>query len=167
MTEKAELRKEKKALILGDTNREIKDQIIIEKIKANPHFKNAKKVLAFIPKEDEPNITPLFDDRFYFPEIINKEMYFSQNGTLVKSKVGFMEMQNGKREDNTSALVLVPLLAYDSLNNRLGRGGGYYDRFLRKNRDRLYLIGVAYSQSFSFLIPVEEFDVKLDEIITN
>ena len=66
-------------------------------------------------------------------------------------------------------LMLVPLLAFDSNNNRLGYGGGFYDRFLNKFlRIKKYIttIGVAFSFQKYNKLPVSNLDIKLDYILT-
>jgi len=62
-------------------------------------------------------------------------------------------------------LVIVPVLAFDSRNNRLGMGGGYYDRFLATQPDALK-VGIAYSWAFRNSLPHEPHDIRLDKVIT-
>lgn len=64
----------------------------------------------------------------------------------------------------TPGLVLVPLLAIDPLGNRLGQGGGHYDRVLSPLRDMgVRLIGVGWDvQRLDFVMPIEPWDVPLD-----
>lgn len=61
-------------------------------------------------------------------------------------------------------VAIVPGMSFDSDNNRLGRGKGYYDRFLRKIPD-IYKIGICYEFQKRTHIPTDDFDVKMDEII--
>lgn len=63
-------------------------------------------------------------------------------------------------------LTIVPLLAYDNLGNRLGYGGGYYDRYLPRLRKDAIVVGLAYSNQFVEELTVEHFDKKLDYVIT-
>ena len=66
-------------------------------------------------------------------------------------------------------VMLVPLLAYDSQNNRLGYGGGFYDRYLNKylkTHNNILTIGIAFSFQKHHKIPVSNNDVKLDYILT-
>lgn len=63
-------------------------------------------------------------------------------------------------------MVVVPLLAFDKHNNRLGYGGGNYDRFLPKLIETAVVVGVAYSEQETDLIPLEEHDIPLPRIIT-
>lgn len=62
-------------------------------------------------------------------------------------------------------LIIVPGLAFDAEDNRLGYGGGYYDRFL-KGQSGAYKIGLAYPFQIIGSVPVEQHDAKVDEIIS-
>jgi 5-formyltetrahydrofolate cyclo-ligase len=62
-------------------------------------------------------------------------------------------------------LVLVPLLAFDRSGQRLGYGGGYYDRTLAIE-PRPYAIGCAYAAQERAGLPVEPHDIRLDAIAT-
>ena len=61
--------------------------------------------------------------------------------------------------------MLVPLLAFDSNNDRLGYGKGFYDKFLN-NKKKITTIGVAFSFQKYNKLPVSNLDVKLDYILT-
>jgi len=65
--------------------------------------------------------------------------------------------------------MLVPLLAFDHNNNRLGYGKGFYDRFLNKFlkiKKNITTIGVAFSFQKYNKLPVSNLDKKLDYILT-
>jgi 5-formyltetrahydrofolate cyclo-ligase len=65
--------------------------------------------------------------------------------------------------------MLVPLLAFDNNNNRLGYGKGFYDRFLNKflkTKKKITTIGVAFSFQKYNKLPVSNSDIKLDYILT-
>ena len=65
-------------------------------------------------------------------------------------------------------ILLIPLVAFDKNLNRLGYGGGFYDRYiakLKKNK-KVFKIGFAYSFQKVKKIPISKFDIKLDLIIT-
>ena len=61
--------------------------------------------------------------------------------------------------------MLVPLLAFDNKNNRLGYGKGFYDRFL-KIKKNIITIGVAFSFQKYNKLPVTNLDIKLNYILT-
>lgn len=67
-------------------------------------------------------------------------------------------------ENQTYDLVIVPLISFDRAGNRLGYGGGYYDKFLDANDCKL-TIGLAYSFQEVKNLPSEPHDQKLDLII--
>jgi 5-formyltetrahydrofolate cyclo-ligase len=82
---------------------------------------------------------------------------------------------HGTREPKPDApegrpdIVLVPLLAFDAQGRRLGYGGGYYDRTLeklRQDRRGVVAVGVAFSVQEAQDLPEEEFDARLDWIVT-
>ncbi len=61
-------------------------------------------------------------------------------------------------------LAIIPGVAFDKSGNRLGRGKGYYDRFLSNFTG--YKIGLCYDFQKLDFIPTEKFDVKMDKIIS-
>ena len=65
-------------------------------------------------------------------------------------------------------ILLVPLVAYDKNKNRLGYGGGFYDRYIKKIKKikKVLTIGVAFSYQRVKKIPIDKNDIKLDFIIT-
>ena len=66
-------------------------------------------------------------------------------------------------------ILLVPLVAYDSNLNRIGYGGGFYDRYIKKIKinNNIITIGLAYSFQKVRQIPTNKYDIKLDFIVTN
>ena len=62
-------------------------------------------------------------------------------------------------------IIICPLIGFDKNLNRLGRGGGYYDKALQKNNEAIK-IGFAYSIQEIKSIPMEEHDICMDTIIT-
>ncbi len=95
------------------------------------------------------------------------EFYFwSIKEPLVINKYGIPEPSSNtiKYPD----ILLVPLVAYDKDLNRIGYGGGFYDRYIKKIRKKknIITIGVAYSFQKVKKIPINKHDIKLDFIIT-
>ena len=64
--------------------------------------------------------------------------------------------------------MLVPLVAFDKSFNRVGYGGGFYDRYIKKLRKskKVITIGIAYSFQKIKEIKSNRFDIKLDFIVT-
>ena len=66
-------------------------------------------------------------------------------------------------------ILLVPLVAFDKNRNRVGYGGGFYDRYIRRleKKKKILTIGLAFSFQKIKKIPVTKHDIQLDFIITN
>ena len=66
-------------------------------------------------------------------------------------------------------VLLVPLVAFDRNFNRIGYGGGFYDRYINKIRKRKKVLTIGFAYSFQKVkkIQTNNYDIKLDFIITN
>ena len=66
-------------------------------------------------------------------------------------------------------ILLIPLVAFDKNLNRLGYGGGYYDRLIKKlsKKKKIIKIGLAFSVQKIDKVPTNVYDQKLDYIVTN
>ena len=66
-------------------------------------------------------------------------------------------------------ILLIPLVAFDDNLNRLGYGGGYYDRLIEKisKKKKIIKIGLALSVQKIDKVPISAYDQKLDYIVTN
>ena len=66
-------------------------------------------------------------------------------------------------------VLLVPLVAFDRKLNRLGYGGGFYDRLIKKlsKKKKILKIGLALSTQEINKVPINKYDQKLDYIVTN
>ena len=83
------------------------------------------------------------------------------------NKYGIPEPASGKKI--VPNILLVPLVAFDKNCNRIGYGGGYYDRYIKKIKKikKIITIGLGYSFQRINQIPADKYDVKLDFIVTN
>jgi 5-formyltetrahydrofolate cyclo-ligase len=141
-----------------------KDTAIFEKLIALPQFVEAQLVLTYFSTSIEVDTRRLigycFDNRIAvaIPVIVDEQMrfyYLNPDFSLdVESELSIVNRQ----------LAVVPGLAYDKSNRRLGYGGGYYDRFLRDFHG--LKIGLCYRE-FIIEIPVEEHDEKVDIVLWN
>lgn len=86
---------------------------------------------------------------------------------LKKNSWGIAEPQGGFGVPALKVdVVFVPLLAYDKKGNRVGYGGGYYDRFLRECRPDVLKIGVSFFPPEENIESVSAFDIPLDYCVT-
>ncbi len=101
----------------------------------------------------------------------NNSMFFYEweiNNVLQINKFGLLEPSLSKNHI-VPDVMLIPLLAYDNQNQRLGYGGGFYDRYLSKflrAHKKIITIGIAFSFQKYHKIPATTNDVKLNFILT-
>ena len=91
---------------------------------------------------------------------------WSTKDPLVINKYGIPEPTSDKIVYPN--VLLVPLVAFDKKFNRIGYGGGFYDRYIKKikKNKKVTTIGLAYSFQEVKKIPTNNFDVKLDYVVT-
>ena len=147
----------------------------IIKILKKRKLKN-KIIGGYYPYNYEIDIMPLVEKfqklnySITLPKIgMNSEMNFFQWSTkdpLSINKFGIPEPISNKIK--FPDILLVPLLAFDKNFNRIGYGGGFYDRYINrlKKIKKIITIGVAYSFQKIKKIPVEKYDIKLDFVVT-
>ena len=99
----------------------------------------------------------------------NNQMNFyewSKKDPLIINKFGIPEPVSSKIV--YPDILLVPLVGYDNNLNRLGYGGGFYDRYIEKidKIKKVTKIGLAFSYQKIKSVPIDHYDKKLDFIIT-
>ena len=139
--------------------------------------KYKKKIVGgYYPHNYEANMIPIlkkFEKLNYvisLPKIGKRHnmnfFVWSINDPLEINKYGIPEpiSKNIKYPD----ILLIPLVAFDKFFNRVGYGGGFYDRYIKrlKKRKKIVAIGLAYSFQKVKKIPINHTDIKLDFIIT-
>lgn len=164
--DKAVLRKEIERRLKAFKEQDRESHEITSKLLAMEEYRNADVILAYAPMRNEVDISILFEDkRLLFPYIEGKEMFFAPP-PLKKGAHGFFEPEKRIPAYFKNAVILVPARALTLDGLRLGRGGGYYDRFLEKNKADLFSIGLAFSVQIVDELPVENHDRRLDVVIT-
>jgi 5-formyltetrahydrofolate cyclo-ligase len=109
--------------------------------------------------------------RLSIPKVNNKtgeleNIYFEGLHQLATNAWGIQEPKQGvPTEPEKIDLVLVPLLVFDLNGDRVGYGKGYYDRFLKTCRPDCKKIGLSLFPAIE-KIPSEEYDVRLDGVVT-
>lgn len=87
---------------------------------------------------------------------------------LVKKKNVILLTQSADTPPVTppkGAVIIVPCMAYDKMGYRLGRGKGYYDRYLSELAGN-YKIGICFPWQIVEKLPVESHDMRVDEVLT-
>lgn len=165
---------------LSEEQRAIKSLKIQGIISDTQEFQDAQTVMLFLNFRDEVETTGLaqkvldLGKRLVLPRCAPKGVLIP---ALIRDLQGDIEPGTwGIREPKKEQLVLVnplevdcifvPGAAFDDLGNRLGYGGGYYDRFFERLKDTTPKIALAFACQVVAKIPVEPFDKRVDLLIT-
>jgi 5-formyltetrahydrofolate cyclo-ligase len=145
---------------------------------AHPQFVNAKHLLAFAPLPDEPAIGGLIDillatgRRISLPRVEDDRttlaLYVQTNplASLARGPMGVRSPEEGLKSDPDEIdCVLVPGVAFAPWGQRLGRGGGHYDRLLAR-MPHAHLIGVCHGVNLCDSIPIEDHDQRVDVVVS-
>ena len=150
----------------------------LEKLIRKKFAKNKVNLAFYYPSSFEVNTVKIFELEFFLklktflPVVQNNNlMYFKKwkkNDILQINKFGMLEPKTFSK-NTVPNIMLVPLLAYDRYKNRLGYGGGFYDRYLNKflkKNNNILTIGIAFSFQKYNKLPESNNDVKLKYILT-
>ena len=152
---------------------------VCEKLLEQDFYKEAKTIYLYIAYNNEIKTDRIFEQawkdgkKVAIPKVKNSEdmdfYYIDSFNQVEKGYRGILEPKVAKGQapaDDKNVLLIMPGLAFDYNHNRTGYGGGFYDRFLKKNPDKKYYKACfAYDfQLFNNLI-VENHDEKVDAII--
>ncbi len=155
-----------------------KSNIIIEKLINSKFYKESDNIFTYINigseviTEDFINYA-LNDKKTVAVPVSekNSQMFFVKIKSLENLQKGIFNTKTPlyNTDDIISSdnktFMIVPGLAFDRKNNRLGYGAGYYDLYLSKNICK-FRIGIFFDIQKTDILPINEFDIPLDFIIT-
>lgn len=172
--EKNEIRRKVKTLrvMLSDQERRNAAEEVFARLEKTAAFLLADHILMYHSLPDElftHDFLRKWKNRkhFYLPRVngVNLEILPYEESRLELGSFHIEEPSGDNTVDPAEIeLVVVPAVAYDRRGNRLGRGKGFYDRFLKNTRATK--IGVGYEFQLVDEIPAEPHDVGVDIIIT-
>lgn len=140
-------------------------------------LRGSRTIVAYYSLDDEVNTHGMIDDlvadgkTVYLPKVVSDtEMVlcrYTGRDSLSPGAYGIMEPIGPViSADAAFDVVLVPGLAFDDKGHRLGRGKGYYDRFLSTlSEPRPLLVGVCFDFQKVGLVPTESSDVSVDIVV--
>lgn len=146
-------------------------QQILDQLEQMTCFREAKTVLLYYPIQNEVDVLPLVKKYKHEKTLLFPVSH--RYGMIVHPYAGNKNMHRGKfgiPEPTTPAyegeidLVIVPAVAFDEKGRRLGRGGGYYDRFIKKLTHAV-LVGVGYDFQLVDEVPAARHDQRVHRII--
>ncbi|MGX7108409.1 5-formyltetrahydrofolate cyclo-ligase [Facklamia miroungae] len=179
MKSKNELRKEifEKRAHLSQEYRHAAEERIYQQLFNLEQYQNAKKIMVYYSTDEELNTHPIIQRAWQdqkevgiprvFPERVMEAMIYKENTPLERSAFGILEPEKiGKRlVPEEIDLIIMPCVTCNNKGERLGYGGGYYDRFLLRAKNA-YLVLPYYAKLQTDEIPTEEHDKKVDMILT-
>ena len=159
-----------KRRMMSAEERTAQSELILSQLEKMAVFREAKTVLLYYPKNNEVDVLPLFkrhkNKTLLLPVTHRRGRTanpYEGNDKMHRGKVGIPEPTTPPFEGNID-VIIVPAVAFDKEGNRLGRGGGYYDRFLKK-QSHATIIGVGYDFQLVEEVPVRKHDQKMHRII--
>ncbi|HIQ91976.1 MAG TPA: glutamate-5-semialdehyde dehydrogenase [Candidatus Copromonas avistercoris] len=174
---KAVLRKEMKERLKGLSEggkREL-DKALCRRLLSLPEFSAPCTVYAYASLSWEPDTWEILKAllsrgfRLALPRVEGREMRFYFVPDLKELSQSSMKIWEPKADavpaDDPEALVLVPGMAFSREGARLGKGGGFYDRFLAAEPDHK-TIALAYGFQLMEQIPTGVYDRPVDQIVT-
>lgn len=170
MITKVELRQKQKQTREQINIKVISEQIIKKLLSLN-EFISAKKIFTYISTEREVDTTQILElknKEIFVPKILDKSMIMTKYtpNNLIKNKFGIYEPQiYTSVKPNESDVIIVPALSVDREFNRLGYGGGYYDRFFMKNNQGIK-IAIIPEKLFTEKIKTDIYDIKMNILVT-
>lgn len=168
-----ELLAQKRRLLTKDKVLELSAEVLahLEKL---PAFQSAKTVLIYYPTHNEVDVLPLIkrykkEKTFLFPVVHRRTMTacpYEGNAKMHRGKYNIPEPTTDPFTGKID-LIILPGVGFDLYGNRLGRGGGYYDRYLSKLKRGTILVGVGYDFQLIEEVPADRRDKRLHYIVTS
>ena len=151
---------------------------IMSSVLSHPRVQEADTILMYHSLPDEVNTHSALDQllamgkKVLLPKVISDtEMtiheYTGQDSLKPSEPYGILEPITPELSifNSQFSIVVVPGMAFDKQGHRLGRGKGYYDRFLSRVPN-IYKLGVCFPFQMHEVVPSEPTDVVMDEVIT-
>lgn len=182
--EKNSIRKEISGQLIGQTvhERERKSEVIRQKLLSERFFRDAHVVMFYVSAPEEVDTHRMIDEALKSGKRVVVPYCVKQTRDIIASELRdpASELESGVYgiyQPKKSALreiplgeidlVIVPGVAFDQKNGRLGRGKGYYDRFLKKLDPRTLTVGICFDFQYVNTLPSESHDSPVHKVITN
>lgn len=143
---------------------------------SHPRFVDAKTVMLYHALPDEPSLELVLDEWhqrkvLLLPSVVGDDLHLHPYDGAADIATGAFGIKEATTPEWTALtaidLIVVPARAYDAKGHRLGRGKGYYDRFLaRPELQSAYTLGLAFPFQMVDAVPTEPHDRMLDEVLT-
>lgn len=136
-------------------------------------LRSAKVVALFASLPDEPSTTMLANElslrcKVVMPRIAAGEMDFYPYipGGMRRGAYNIMEPTSGEAiVPSAIDAIIVPGVAFTTKGERMGRGKGFYDKYLSRHGVRAYKIGICFHCQLVDYLPLDKHDVKMDIVV--
>lgn len=175
--QKADLRNRMKRQLkaMDSEERRLWDQAVCRRLLELPELRSVKKIYGYMSLSWETGTDGILDAFWKsgvhtaLPRVKGERMDFFEVFSPEDLTEGAYHIREPKEGQNKvswpEAVILVPGLAFSSDGRRLGKGGGYYDRFLAKERGHK-TVALSYGFQITDEIPSGMYDVPVDMIVT-
>lgn len=177
MESKKELRKRVKTLVkaMAPDARAVEASAVAEQLLHHPKVQSAATIALFASLPDEIDTTQLIETlssktSVVLPRLSGDEMDFYPYSAdaMHSGAMGILEPDGDVPvAPQDIDVMILPGLAFTADGLRLGRGKGYYDKYMSRERCRTYTIGICHTVQLLDILPVEQHDKRLDEVITS
>ncbi|RCV92460.1 5-formyltetrahydrofolate cyclo-ligase [Vreelandella rituensis] len=162
---------------------------LCQRLKKLPEVRRARRISLYLPVGGEIDPTPLIgwlrrrNVSVYLPVLrpfADNHLWlveYRPDTPMIKNRFGILEpapRYSAQRHNRLPAwgldVMIVPLVGFDAQGNRMGMGGGFYDRtlaFTRRRGPRPWLVGVAHSCQEVTHLPPEPWDISLQAIVSD
>ena len=159
-----------------------KSKIIEKRLFSSLEYKKARAVMFYVSKEDEVDTRGMIKDALEQGKEVAVPYLEDETKHIIASRLknerhlelGPYGIYHTKKDENFKEipldridLVVVPGVAFDEDNNRLGRGEGCYDRFLEKLPPRIPTIGLCFDFQKVMSLPRDSHDFPVSKVITD
>ena len=139
-----------------------------------PEYQAAKTIYGYLPYNQEVRTVPMLEQamkdgkRVAVPKCYGDQMRFIYMEDLSLVDNGYANIPEPIADepvaDDPTALVLMPGLAFTEEGNRMGYGGGFYDKFLAAEPNHP-TVALCYSFQMVEDIPTEDYDIPVDRVL--
>jgi len=164
--------------------RKVQSEKICQKILSSENWKKVEVVVGFMSQADEVQIQPVLEKaiklgkKVVLPVVLGKDLEwrevtsFDLNKNFSKGPFGIWEPLKKMEKwlpqiDKLKVLWLVPGVGFDKAGNRLGMGGGFYDRTFVGKKQVAGTIGIAFSCQIVKKIPTMGWDILVEKVVSN
>lgn len=147
---------------------------LAELFAATEQYRNAKTIYGYLPYNQEVRTVPMLEralkegKRVAVPKVYGDEMkfiYMTDLSQIEKGYAGIPEpIDDEPVADDPAALVLMPGLAFTEKGDRMGYGGGFYDKFLAAEPGHP-TVALCYAFQVLEQLPTEQYDIPVDLVL--